>query len=633
MRREAEKASPMAQLEHYLNMARVAADKVKKPEVCIDLWEQVLARDPGHADALAQLAGFYERTKEFGKLAYVLREQAAQLADPAARIATLVKLGTIAGDKLGDDAMAVEAWRGVLALDANDRRAQEALKKRYLAMQAWDELEVFYADTGKWDELIRVLEREAEGPAATPETKARLFFKIAQLWAERKEKTDRAARYYEKILELDPSNRAAALALVPIYAAANDAKKLAGAYEVKLRGDAAAEERVATLRALGELYEARLKEPSRAFERFRDALEAAPEEERSQVDLERVAAATQRWDEAAAVVGRAIDAARTGEAQVNLRLRLGRLLAEQLGHLDDAIARFREAQELDPGNAEALEALEALFRHTGRARDLLDVLEKRLALAASPEERRQTLYAIAELGEGDLGESERAIETYNAILAEFGDEEQALRQLDALYGRLGRWDELAQTLERELLVSASNEAAALDAKYRLGRVLEQHLARAREAIEHYREILALSPEHAEARAALEALLRDPELRGEAARILQPIYEMRGDWEALIRALEILLADEEDVDERIVLLRNLGDVCADQVGDGARAFEAYGRALREGTAARCARTPRAARCARRSRPWPSRSRRGPAWWPFCARSPTRRARPSWCARRG
>lgn len=580
LRREAQTAPEEQQFELYLSMARMASEKIKKPEVCIELWEQVLARDPSNTEALAQLAGFYERAREFGKLAHVLREQAAQTADVGARIALLVKLGTIAGDKLNDDALAVEAWRGVLALDPNDRRAQEALKKRYLAMHAWDELEFFYAESGKWDELIRLLEREADNPQATSETKIGLFFKIAQLWAERKEKSDRAARYYEKVLEIEPTHREAAIRLIPIYAAANDAKKLAGVYEVKLQGDTSPDERVETLRALGELYETKLKEPTRAFERFRDAFITAPEEPRSVEDLERTAGNTQRWAEAAEVIEHALDNVTSTEAAVTLRLRLGRLFAHPLQQIDRAIAVYRQVLDLDGGNMDALAALEDLFRQTGRARELLEVLEKRLELSATPEERRANLYAIAQLSETDLNDPQRAVDTYNAILAEFGDENPALQRLDALFDKLERWEELAQILERELVLLGQDETASLDVKYRLGRVLEQHLGKTREAIEHYREILALNPEHLQARTALEALLRDPELRGEAARILEPIYEMRGDWEALIRSLEILLADETDIDTRIAWLRKIGDVCVSQLGDGIRAFEAYGRALLE-----------------------------------------------------
>jgi tetratricopeptide (TPR) repeat protein len=187
---------------------------VKKPEaVHGGLGGGARPRDPDHSEALTQLAGLYEKSRDYAKLAGVLRAQAAQTADSAARIALLVKLGMIASDKLNDDALAVEAWRGVLALDPNDRRAQEALKKRYLAMHAWDELETFYAESGKWDELIRcwsVRPSTALEPAARRSPCTR---RSRQLWEVRKEKTDRAAKYLEKVLEIDPANRNAALRL------------------------------------------------------------------------------------------------------------------------------------------------------------------------------------------------------------------------------------------------------------------------------------------------------------------------------------------------------------------------------------------------------------------------------------
>lgn len=578
LRREAQEAPEYEQLDRWIFVAKLATEKVKKPEVCIELWEKVLERDGSHPEALAQLAGLYERSKDFDKLASVLREQAAQTGDAAQKIQLLVKLGTIAGDRLNNDELAVEAWRGVLMLDPNDRRAQEALKKRYLAMHAWDELELFYADSGRWDELIRLLERESEQPTASSAVKIELFFKIAQLWAERKEKTDRAAKYYEKVLELDPANRAAALALIPIYAAANDFKKLAAAYEVKLIGDTG-DERVETLRILGDLYETKLKDASKAYERFAAAFELAPTDERSAADLERSAAGASKVLDAAQLMDR-VAANESGESAIALLLRAGRLYAGPIANTDEAIARFRAVLERDPNRREALAALEVLFRKTARWSDLHAVLERRLDCAEGPEERREVLYAIGALCEGELDKPEQAVDTYVSLLTEYGDELEALRRLDALYTRLERWEELASILERELVALAGDESAALDVKFRLGKTLHAHLNRTRDAIDHFREILSLNPEHAAAREALEMLLREPETRGEAAKILEPVYELRGDWESLIRALEILLSDEDDLDQRVTLLRKIGDVCSVQIGDADRAFEAYGRALLE-----------------------------------------------------
>src|SRR5207244_1364081 len=102
----------------------------------------------------------------------------------------LSKLGQLYGERLNDDAQAVEAWRQLLALNPQDRKAQEALKKKYLTLGRWDDLEVFYAETGKWDEFIRVLESQ-EAKETDDRAKIGLLLKIAELWMAQKGKPDR----------------------------------------------------------------------------------------------------------------------------------------------------------------------------------------------------------------------------------------------------------------------------------------------------------------------------------------------------------------------------------------------------------------------------------------------------------
>ena len=193
----------------FHEIAKLATERVKKPEVCIELWQEVLKSDDSNVDALGALSQLYERSKEFEQLAAVLEKQAEVTYDSAQKIQILNKLGTIYGDRLNNDEGAVTAWRTLLTLDPNDRKAQEALKKKYLALGRWDDLEVFYAESGKWDEFIRVLEQQ-EAKEANGEAKIGMLFKIAELWADKKQKTDRAAKSYEKVLELEPNNLRAA---------------------------------------------------------------------------------------------------------------------------------------------------------------------------------------------------------------------------------------------------------------------------------------------------------------------------------------------------------------------------------------------------------------------------------------
>ncbi len=258
-RREAERLDPGAvRGAKFLEMAKLATERVKKPDICIDLWREVLANDDANVEALSALSQLYDRAKDFEALAHVLERQVEVTSDAPSKIQALARLGTLYGDRLNNDEGAVTAWRTLLTLDPNDRKAQEALKKKYLALAMWDELEFFYAESAKWDELIRILEQQ-EAKETRPEAKTSLFFKIAQLWADKKQKNDRAAKAYEKVLELDPSSLRAAEALIPIYGAANNFRALAGVIEVKLAHETDVDAKLALFRQVASLYEGKVQ--------------------------------------------------------------------------------------------------------------------------------------------------------------------------------------------------------------------------------------------------------------------------------------------------------------------------------------------------------------------------------------
>jgi hypothetical protein len=69
-RREAERCPPGPnRAAKFLEIAKLATERVKKPDVCIELWQEVLRNDEGNAEALGALGGLYERAKDFDKLA------------------------------------------------------------------------------------------------------------------------------------------------------------------------------------------------------------------------------------------------------------------------------------------------------------------------------------------------------------------------------------------------------------------------------------------------------------------------------------------------------------------------------------------------------------------------------------
>jgi tetratricopeptide (TPR) repeat protein len=566
----------------FKEIAQLATDRVKKPDVCIGLWAVVLDNDADDLDALGALAQLYERARDYEKLADVLEKLAELTFDTKEKVQILTKLGQVTGDRLKDDARAVDAYRTLLTLQPDDRRAQEQLKKRYVSLGRWDDLEVFYADTGKWDEFIRVLE---SNEARTKDTEQRIgmLMKVAELWMTQKGKPDRSARAYEKILNLDENNLAAAEQLIPIYTQGNNPKGLSGAIEVKLGHVEDATERLELLREVAGLYESRINDKNKAFERFLSAFEIAPADEQSQADVERAAQLTGRWDDLIEAYRNQVTRA-DGEGDAvlanALRLRLGRVLVDEVQRVDDALTEYRAVYESEPDNTIALEALEKLYRDTERWRDLLDVYGKKRELVADPDERKQILYEIAKLYETQIGEPTSAVQTYQAVLEDDPADAVALEALDRLYQQTEDWEPYADVLRRRIELDV-NEGELIDLKFRLAGTQQQHLSDAASALENYREILFLDADHEGARLALEGMLEtDEALRGEAASILESIYETREDWEKLIGALEILAISDAESERRVSLLRKIAATAASQLGDVERALDAQARALKE-----------------------------------------------------
>jgi tetratricopeptide (TPR) repeat protein len=582
MRREAS-ALPEggARAQKFLEIAKLATERVKKPETCIELWNEVIASDPENAEALAALAGLHERAKDWQALAVVLQKQVDTTFDAKAKEALLGKLGALYGERLNDDAAAVEAWRQLLAINPQDRKAQEALKKKYLTLGRWDDLEVFYAESGKWDEFIRVLESQ-EAKETDDKVKISLLMKIAELWMVQKQKADRAARAYEKVLSIDATHLAAAEALIPLYEQAGNPKGLATVIEVKLAHDQDDATKLELYRQVAGLYETKLKDPQRAFERFLSAFELSPGDAQCVDDVERAARATSGWDALIASYGAAIaraDEALDHDLAIALRLRLGRVLRDEVKRVDDALAQFRAVYDADGENAAAIAALEQLYRDTGRFADLLGIYEKKRDLTPDPAERRPILYAIARLYEHELKDPKSAIATYLQVLDDEAMDAEALAALDKLYREQQEWEPYVDVLRKRIDI-ADEEGLLIDLKYRLGSTLEKHLGDAAGALENYREILLLDAANDAARAALEAMLDNAELRAEAAAILEEIYESRSDWERLIQVLEILAAAAADVPTKVRLLRKIAHTAAENIGDIARAFDAEARALKE-----------------------------------------------------
>lgn len=245
-----------------------------------------LKKDPGNVFAHAALAAQQRRAQRWADLAGNLRDMAPLLADDATRAMVLRELGRVTASKLGDPRAARAHLERGLELSPNDTGLLAALAD-------------LLGDTGDWARGVGSRER-AVTLSDDPARASRLLFEIGEI-QERQLKNDDAARdAYERALQRDVRSLDALRALQGQY---RKAKRL---------GD-----------LLGVL--------------------------RREVDLLN----------AGHVVGQVRDAGTTTRL-VTLQLEIARYADQLEGDSAAVLVAFRGALELDPANTTALLGLEWL---------------------------------------------------------------------------------------------------------------------------------------------------------------------------------------------------------------------------------------------------------------------------------
>ena len=577
-----------------IEVAKMAATKVKKPEICTYWWEKVLQYEPTHEEALAELYKLYERNKEWDKLADISSRQAEAATDDKLRADALQRLGLLYTEKVENSAKAIEAWQRLLKIDENNRRAQDALKKLYVTEARWSDLEEFYRSRGKLDEYIRVLEREVE--AGSESHRLALAMKIAILYRDELQKNDRATRAFEKVLSLDEANLEAAEALIPLYEGGRDPRALVRVLEIQLKATPIDDQitRQERIKRLAQYNEEKLRDKGAAFGWWLTAQAEDHEAEWIRAELERLAAETNGWNQLVDAYAAALPKFTSKADALPLMLVMANVIEREQGDVERALDMNRQILAIDEGNEQALDALERLYLGKGQFQDLLDIYEKKLELTSDGDQRIAIQSKIGQLYEDEVKDDKKAIAAYQGILDAAGDEPTALRSLDRVYQRNAMWKELADIIGRQLTIVGpeDDKLAHVELKYRIGQLREQHLGDLPGAIDAYRDILDLMPAHERARTALEKFLAEGAPGGDAHRlsvagILEPVYEQLGEWAPLIGVHEIQLAAEKDGLRRTQLQLRIGELYRTKLMDAEHAFDAYARAFRENPAVEAA----------------------------------------------
>jgi tetratricopeptide (TPR) repeat protein len=499
-------------------------------------WARALTEEATEAAPRQALERLAAATGNWARLAEVYSERMEATFDASLQRSLALRLASLSENELANPARAAEFLRKAQSLPGEEAPVLSALERVLRKL-------------GESAELAEILAREAE-IADDPATQAAFLAALGEVREGALGDAEGALSAYRDAIERDPAQRQAHAALgalvdraetregaldvlEPLAESRGDYQELIGLYERRLELRDERAERAHWLRKIAEVAADHLSSPERALEALGRALREEPMPGGALDDLERIAGTAQLAVDGAARI-EAVLAEADPDAARELALRAARLYAAA-GDRGASERLYARVLETDPENADALLALEGLYRAARDPARLAAVLERRAEAELDPQVRRARLLEAAGLREaqGDLPAAVAALQRLRA-----SDEEdlEALAELARLYEALGQTAELGAVLAaRARLTDDPRDRAALWS--RVGELRLGLLDDLDGAADAYRDALDAAPDDSVALSALEG-----------------IADRREDWSTLQEVLLRRLGASDGADRVAVLLK-------------------------------------------------------------------------------
>ncbi len=565
-------------------MGQLCEEKLGDDGRAVDCYRRAIAIDPKHGPSLHGLATLLQERRAFAELVEVLDLELKSLSDPKSRALTAYRIGRVHEEHLQDPNKAIIAYHKATEAVADYRPALDGLARVRAAQEAW---------SGIVEDLAQEAATSKEPPLATA-----ALLRAGEIFAEQLSQPERAIAAYERVLERDPINIPAMLALEPLYRQQSLWKSLVELYlrQSKVLTDDGA--RVAALREVAHLYENQaMGDPDQLRGAYTAILQRLPSDPVALGALERLA---------------------LGARDDGLLTRVDAQFAS--GDDDPALlgayyTRLGETLERAQTMSSALKAYEMELAHDPHS---LGAMYGLVRVAMALDDPRALVAAKTRLATAERGGEAAAnllVETAKTRLQRLDDAEGATRDLEAALERWPDHVEAAEMLYKILLMLDSGtrlveklSQAAETARstersgalwLRIAELYADELGNLAGGISVLRRVLRDRPQHVPMLMLLAELYNRNQQWGDAAETYSEVVRMSSSPDALFNAnnnLASILADHLNdlprarncleaalairADDRVTLLK-LTDIQA-RIGDGPAAAETARRLLRAAT---------------------------------------------------
>ncbi len=550
LEREAAAApEPAQKVDTLRRLARVWLEKLGASERAVAVYRQILAIEPQDPVAFRALGDLFEREERWADLAALLRLQVEGITARAEKLTFLRRLLALYQERLGDLSEGSWAAAEILKVAPGDREALEGLEN--ILERGEDPRR-----------LVETLEYHLRY-VGSQEEKLRLAMRIADLLQNRIGDLDRAARWWEEILHLQPGDPGALDALAGAYEQLGRSDELARTLETQI-GQPGQDPAVkaASLRRLARLYLQVLGDPVRAQRAWEDLLRATPSDGEALEALSRRYAETQDWRALVAVLERRIPLAADPASAVALALERARIFEVELQTRSEAVATLEQiVEELDPRCLPAYANLRRLAEAGSDWVRVVAVAEKQLFLEDDPAAKARQAMEIGELLRDRLDDPRRAMAAFERAVEIDPQNQAGLIALGALYAGASEWQRLIATDEKLIeLLPADDRAGRRRLLYEMAETAAGRLNDAKQAFELYRRAYSDGGD------------------GGALRRLEEVAKSHALWIDLVEVYEGARARTTQPAEQVAMSLKIAGVVESALGSPERAFEVLREAL-------------------------------------------------------
>ncbi len=411
--------------------AEIAAKRLGNTPAALELYDSVVSEDPGHERAVRGLVELLRQAGDQKRALLVLSGRAASLSGDA-RHALLCEIGEGYEVEVDDLDAAEKSYQLVLSEDA---RSTDALRG----------LDRIYSRGGRYQELLGILERQAE-LAVTARQKITLWERVAGVCDEEFLDHQKAARALEHVLALDPTRVDSTRELGRHYRALERFVDLAELYQSQLDRGGDEKLRVDAAVALGRLLSSELGAPERAIDAYELVLSLEPGHKAALDALATLRATAGDSESALDAIEALADAAKTSKERAEQYQRAAGLL-EQRGDLEGAISQLKRAIDACPEDGAARARLKTKYVAMSNHSGLAELLEEELSSAKGERSRAKLAGEVAVLCQRHLQDPERASSMAQLAFHLDPTEPAALRVLGRIAYDDGKFTEAAKRLE------------------------------------------------------------------------------------------------------------------------------------------------------------------------------------------